>query len=117
VKLLTVAYKCDFCYRVFGRPVDAHNHEQGCRHGPHRRHCRTCVHGISAIIMWTGWPDADQPIYGPWCDFHDKDMGEKPYNINCEEDVDDYKQIYCVPGTCEHYQYKGYSGWTKEEQI
>jgi len=112
------AYKCDFCHRCFGRPVDAHNHEQGCRHGPHRRHCRTCVHGITSVVEWIGYPIADIPVFGPWCDFHDKDMREKPYFIDCEtngvcEDWSPEETEINKPGTCEHYEYKSCSGWTK----
>lgn len=71
--------------------------------------------------------------YGACCSFHNKPISERPYFIDCEtvqlgqwaKDVEaglvssgvpcvnpyheDYERP--VPGTCEHYQYKGYAGW------
>ena len=110
------AYKCDYCHRCFGRKCNAEQHQAFCKHSPEMRQCRTCVHGVEEIIMWTGYPVKDNPVYGPWCDHHDKGMGDKPYFIDCDtngvcEDWSPMETEVNMPGTCEHYEYKGWSGW------
>ena len=111
------AFKCDWCSRCFGRLCDVNRHEPACKNNPARRHCKTCVHGVLAIIGWR--PDFDgNPVIeeiGPYCDHHDKPIHEKPYYIECEEQQDGWSPDRPLPGTCYYYEYKGKAEWTKEE--
>lgn len=114
------AFKCDWCSRCYIRLCDINRHESACKNNPARRHCKTCVHGVLAIIGWKLDDDREPVIenIGPYCDFHDKPIHEKPYFIDCEERGSGYfENIYPVPGTCEHYEYKGKAEWTIEEVV
>ena len=59
----------------------------------------------------------DIKTWAPYCNHHQKPIHEKPYFIDCEQ----YQDCYCadipVPGTCEHYEYKGKAEWTIEEVV
>jgi len=108
------AYKCGFCYRCFGRPVDAANHESYCRKNPIRKHCQTCVHGIYKIIDWMGYPVADKPIFEQWCNYFNKPISDKPYFEACDtEDRYGQGEEHPVPGSCWYYEYKGCAGFEK----
>lgn len=111
------AFKCDWCPRCFGRKNNAAQHEEHCRNNPARRNCITCVHGLWAEVEIVPDPcDYDQPmdVYGPYCGYHDKPIMERPYFIECEMHQDGYGEDYPMPGTCDHYEYKGKAEWTEE---
>jgi hypothetical protein len=113
------AWKCDWCHRCFGRLCDANRHEKACNINPLRRNCKTCVHGILAIVGWDSDYQGDPVIerYGAYCGYHNKPMSEKPYYIDCEEGQDEYYGDSKMPGTCDHYEYKGKAEWTIEEVV
>jgi hypothetical protein len=77
------------------------------------------VHGVLAITGWRsdidGYPTIEE--YGPLCDHHDKPIHEKPYFIDCEVEQDGWGRDRTIPGTCEHYEYKGKAEWTIEEVV
>ena len=113
------AYKCDWCTRCYRRICDTNRHEKACNNNPARRHCKTCVHGVIAIIGWR--PDYNgNPVIedtGPFCDYHEKPIHEKPYFIDCET-YTNYgfeDEPHCASGTCLHYEYKGSAEWTSPE--
>jgi hypothetical protein len=60
--------------------------------------------------------DPTQEEYGPFCDYHEKPIHEKPYFIDCETytnygfEDDPHNE----PGTCSYYEYKGKAEWTGE---
>ena len=100
-------YKCDYCHRCFGRKVNAVQHENSCKNSPSSRHCRTCVHGVWAVI---GGHEYEE--WGAFCDYHNKPIHEKPYYIECETQDNYGEREYPIPGTCHHYEYKGKPEWT-----
>ena len=102
------AFKCDYCHRCFGRPVDATNHERACQGNPVRRACKTCkwsgyhtitdADGINGLTwehqeLWCNHPDIDRP------------MSDKPYFEDCDFE-NRYNELVPIPGTCEHYEQK-----------
>lgn len=113
------AYKCDFCHKCFGRKVNAIQHENKCKNNPKSRNCRTCTHGVSAIVChskdYTFLEEEYEttPVYGPWCDEFEMPIHEKPYLEECEFG-DDYQETP-IPFTCMRYEYKGYAGFRRIE--
>jgi hypothetical protein len=130
------AWKCDFCPRCFTRKANAERHLSRCRMNPEMRNCKTCVYGCKDVVSMKPCPwDRDEPMdeYGACCSYHGKPISEKPYYIDCEtidvggwaadvtaglrgsgiDCTNPYPRDYerPVPGTCEHYKYKGYAGW------
>lgn len=122
------AFKCDFCGKLLKLPHTAAVHEAACSHNPAKRHCITCIHGISAVCETVpGWSDPCGPgtdvceVYGPFCGYHDKPISEKPYFIDCDHGGGfdtglgwhpDFPMAY----TCFHYESKGKAEWTPEKQ-
>lgn len=103
-------YKCDYCHRCFGRKVNAIQHEQSCKNSPTSRHCRTCVHGVWAVI---GGHEYEE--WGAFCDYHNKPIHEKPYFFDCDFRDDYFGRTDLdqpIPGTCYYYEYKGKPEWT-----
>lgn len=82
------AFKCDYCGKLLKLPHTAAVHEASCKNNPAKRHCITCIHGISACCATVpDWTDPDGPgteVYGPYCGYHDKPISEKPYFIECD---------------------------------
>ena len=111
------AYKCDWCPRCFGRMNNAKAHEAACNNSPERRHCKTCVHGVLAVIERHEDIFGNKVIddFGPFCDCHNKPIREWPYYIECEYYDNDHGPAEPMPGTCLAYEYKGYAGWTKQK--
>lgn len=116
------AYKCDYCHRCFGRPVNAVQHEKCCKNNPVKRSCITCVHGVLGIIRYTddiGYINGmirchnTKPVFAPYCDKFDKSISDKPYLIDCETTGDPFPERP-IPFTCFEYEYKGKAEWTKE---
>ena len=114
----TTAWKCEFCNKYSGNAGAMKKHEQNCKKNPAKKHCRGCVHGISAILGWHNDLDNNPtvPDYGPFCAKHDKPIHEKPYMIDCEIHGGGYFENYPVPWTCEHYKFKGSMEWTPEQE-
>lgn len=108
------AYKCDFCYKCFGRKVNAIQHEPTCKNNPEKRHCRTCVHSAWRVVDCY---DGDNEVYGAYCDKYDKTINDKPYLIECETGYSYVGEEITVPYTCENYEYKGYAGWKQKGGI
>lgn len=123
------AWKCDFCPKCYTNRRSTATHQRVCRNNPTRHNCVTCAHSRMEYVV-KNYPspnDYYQPaeIYEPWCDYHEKPIGEKPYFIDCDEDqicsgdeayyrdLDPDEVFRCKPGTCHHYEYKGYAGWGK----
>lgn len=108
------AWKCEFCNRVFLRRVSTHNHEVACGNNPLRRHCITCVHSELAPT-YPFEHDRLRREMVPWCAFHDAPLHSKPYYLECDTDNGDngYREEAPLPGTCWHYEYKGYARWTE----
>lgn len=97
------AYKCDFCHRVFSRPVNAKQHEDCCKLNPIRCNCRTCINLIDMDVEREGYTGKEL-----CCKLTKTPLYDKPYFIECDED--DFCG-YCapapMPGTCWNYEYKG----------
>lgn len=125
---VVAAYQCDYCTRCFARKVNAIQHESACNANPERKNCKTCVHGCYGLIetekpMSSNYDCVlcraipDYTYFGPFCDYHNIAIFEKPYNIECDcsaylygdgEETPD-------PGTCWNYEYKGKCGWTRKD--
>ena len=103
------AYKCDFCSRCFVRKCNAAQHEPNCKNNPVMRTCKTCVHGSWRIIEGIG----EMERFGAYCDYHDTPVFEKPYFIECDVAQQDYGTEMKVPFSCQGYEYKGKSEWTR----
>jgi hypothetical protein len=113
-------YKCDYCHRVFGRPVDAHNHEICCGNNPNSRRCITCINCKIREDKSVKLVEFDhETLYGssPTCVISNKPIYDKPYLDECEtHGYSDYGgEETPTPGTCWNYEYKGYSGYEKRE--
>lgn len=119
------AFKCDFCGRLLKTPHTATQHEAACNKNPARRHCITCIHGITACIRTDGdWTDPYGPgteIHGPYCAYHEKPISEKPYFIECDtrggfDTGVGWMPETPIPFTCFAYETKGYAKWTPEDE-
>lgn len=112
-----IAHKCDFCSKVYGRKVNAKQHEKTCKNNPERHNCITCVYGGLTVMDVVDIGEGHtMDVTAPACHYHGKLMSDKPYQIDCKEFFDDYGILRSTPGTCEHYEYKGYSGWRGENK-
>ena len=119
------AFKCDYCGKLLKLPHTAAVHEASCKNNPAKRHCITCIHGISACCATVpDWTDPDGPgteVYGPYCGYHDKPISEKPYFIECDNGGGFDTRLgwhpeFPLPYTCFHYESKGKAEWTPEDQ-
>jgi hypothetical protein len=119
------AFKCDYCGKLLKLPHTAAVHEASCKNNPAKRHCITCIHGISACCATVpDWTDPDGPgteVYGPYCGYHDKPISEKPYFIECDNGGGfdtglGWYPEFPLPYTCFHYESKGKAEWTPEDQ-
>lgn len=112
-------YKCDYCHRVFGRPVDAHNHEASCKNNPKSKRCVTCINcKIKRDKSIPGYEWAGETIFSetPTCLIADKPIYDKPYLDECETTTYGHSEEEReLPGTCFNYEYKGYAGYEKVE--
>ena len=115
---LVQGYKCEYCHRVFGRPVDAHNHEICCPDNPKSKRCMTCKHCSLELGRTIAPPFCGAEEYQttePTCLLNNITVHEKCYEEECET-VDLYEGDYrSLPGTCFNYDYKGYAKYEKRE--
>ena len=103
-------FQCNFCKRMFGRRVDAANHENACKFNPARRSCYTCKHGemmeFTEHIEFLGSSE-ELPYKSYGCKHFGKPMVEKPYYIDCDTDDDGIHPVRPRPGTCAFWEWKG----------
>jgi hypothetical protein len=105
------AYKCDYCHRCFGRKVNALQHQHRCINNPEKRACKTCVHGVLAVIDYVDGHE----IMGAYCDEYEMSIHECPYTTECDY-YDNIPGSPPIPFTCQNYLYKGKAEWTKESR-
>ena len=116
---LVQAYKCEFCHRCFGRPVDAHNHEVACKNNPKSKRCVTCKHCSiePGEMQEPPFPGADAyQSTEPTCLLKNITVHDGAYFEECEKQTfgcDDEGRG--LPGTCWNYEYKGYAKYEKAE--
>lgn len=113
-------YKCDYCHRVFGRPVDAHNHEICCGNSPKSKRCMTCKHcslELGEMIKMPDWCGGEgYQSTEPTCLLNNITVHNKCYEYECETDDRYNEDSYNLPGTCWNYEYKGYAKYEKQEE-
>ena len=97
-------FKCDFCNRMFLRPVNASQHETACKYNPKRRMCATCknLQMISTDGM-VGWLHG---IMTRGCIVHNAPINDRPWEIECDTNDHGYRsgKPEPIPGTCGYYE-------------
>ena len=102
-----IAFKCEFCSRVFRRRQDAAAHEKACKYNPERRSCHTCAwldnHGFMEIDVGGG---KTATLNCKMCLKFLMPLNQKPYYEDCDYKlVDNHEEK--IPGTCNEYMQKG----------
>lgn len=102
-----IAFKCEFCSRVFRRRQDAAAHEKACKYNPKRRNCHTCAwfdnHGFMEIAVGGG---KTATLNCKMCLKFLMPLNQKPYYEDCDYKlVDNHEEK--IPGTCNEYTQKG----------